>query len=560
MNSLGDLPHTSCVGHIFKPARVATLVYFTLVALIIGWAAFQRFRLPPWPLSDPDTWGYLNPALAKLTGGSFQHSGARNFVYPGFLLLVLATCKSFGAITIVQHTLGLLTGGLLLGCWHQLLKFNKTGSVGEQIHRVAGLFLLAIYLLSSQPITAEHELRPEAITPVFAVLDILLALKFIEQYYLRREQRRSYWLGAAIVVVSFLLLSLKPSFGLTGFFATLPILVALFRRKTAWVERVIILAATAISALLLVLPEYCLAKSDPFQKSFLPSTLFFIHANLIADQMDEDIARGDCGERGCEWLVGIKSELREEIRRSWELNQSYQSLRVDPDYLMYSSTVIQHWKEKYFQRDTPQQLHFYWHYARRAIMKQPAQMLAKICRQMRLFYSAQNHTFDTAREIVLREPYSRTFEVLQKPWFHLTFSRFLPAEKYKVSCAGLGSAYWAVPQARLIRRCNTALARNYSPIFCAVLLASGLLFCSKKLRLAMGMLWPATLLIYSYNFGACLETAFIHSLENSRYLTVQFSFTLLAEFAGVYFLSQLAFVGRAMASGQIAAPRLIMAR
>jgi len=50
------------------------------------------------------------------------------------------------------------------------------------------------------------------------------------------------------------------------------------------------------------------------------------------------------------------------------------------------------------------------------------------------------------------------------------------------------------------------------------------------------MLWPATLLIYSYNFGTCLETAIIHSLDNPRYVTVQFSFTLLAEFVGIYFL------------------------
>ena len=80
------------------------------------------------------------------------------------------------------------------------------------------------------------------------------------------------------------------------------------------------------------------------------------------------------------------------------------------------------------------------------------------------------------------------------------------------------------------------LQQVYLPVFCAVLLASGLLLCSQKLRLAFGMLWPATLLIYSYNFGTCLETAIIHSLDNPRYVTVQFSFTLLAVFVRIYFL------------------------
>jgi hypothetical protein len=542
MNSLGNPSHTSRATRVFEPSRLAGLLYVLLIALIIGWAAFQRFRLPVWPVSDPDTWGYLNPALSKLTDGPFQHSGARNFVYPGFLLLILAIGRSFAGITFVQHTLGLLTGGLLFACWHELPKFNKLGSIGEQIHRVAGLFLLAIYLLSSQPIVAEHELRPEAITPFFAVLDILVGLKFLEQQCLRRDSARSCWLGAAIVIVSFLLLSLKPSFGLTAFFAITPVLVTLFRRKRARSERIAFLAATTISALFLVLPEHYLAKSDSFQTTFLPSTLFFIHANLIENQMEEDIARGDCGDHGCDWLSGITSDFREEIRHSWERNQSYESLHSDPDYLMYASDVIRHWKERYFQGDEAQRIRFYWYYAMRTFRHQPSQMCAKVWDQMRLFYSPQNRAFERAREIDLQEPYSSTLNVLEKPWFHLTFSRFLPAGKYKLACVALASTDWAVPQARFIRRCKTTLARYYSPILCAVLLASGFLLCWKKLRLAIGTLWPATLLVYSYNFGACLETAIVHSLENSRYLTVQFSFTLLAEFAGVYLLSRLAAV------------------
>jgi hypothetical protein len=136
--------------------RRGAIVYPALCAVILGWAAFQRFHLPAWPLADADTWGYLNPALSKLTGGAFQHTGGRNFVYPGFLFLVLGTFKSFGAITIVQHTLGLLTGILLLDCWHQIRRFLKVGAVGRHTHEIAGVVLLAIYLLSSQPITPAH--------------------------------------------------------------------------------------------------------------------------------------------------------------------------------------------------------------------------------------------------------------------------------------------------------------------------------------------------------------------------------------------------------------------
>jgi hypothetical protein len=541
MNSLGDLCRCDFrAGRPFWRSRRAAIVYYALCAVILGWAAFQRFHLAVWPLADPDTWGYLNPALSKLTGGALQHTHGRNLVYPGFLFLVLATFKSFAAITIVQHTLGLLTGGLLLGCWHQIRRFLEVGAVGRHTHEIAGVLLLAIYLLSSQPIIAEHQLRPEGITPFFAVLDILLTLKFIEQRYLRGEPWRSAWLGAAVVFVSFLLLSLKPSFGLTALFTTLPVLLSLFHRKATWIERLILLAAAATSALLLVLPEHYFAKSDPIAMSFLPKDLFYIHANLIADQMDEDIACGDCGERGCEWLDRIKSELREEMRRSWELNPSYRSLGFNPNYLMYDSKEIRQWREKFFQGEDAKRFRFYWYYAERTLMKHPARVLAKVWREMRLFYSASNPAFVTARGIPLTELYRRTVEWLQNPGFRPTLLRFVPTKKYEASCASLASAHWAVSQPRPIRRCNGGLARAYLPVFCAVLLASVLLLCSQKLRFALGMLWPATLLVYSYNFGTCLETAIIHSLDDRRYMTIQFSFTLLAEFVGIYFLGRFA--------------------
>ena len=523
-------------GQVLCQWQPTAIIYYAVCAVILGWGAFQRFHLPLWPAADADTWGYLNPALSKLIGGGFQHADGRNFVYPGFLFLVLAAFKSFTAITIVQHTLGLLTGGLLLVCWRQIRRFLNVGPVVRRTQEIAGVLLLAIYVLSSQPIVAEHELRPEAITPFIAVLTIFLALKFLEQRYLRKERWRSAWFGAALVFVAFLLLSLKPSFGMTALFAMLPVLLLLFQRRATWVERLILIAAAVMSALLLVLPEHYLARSDPSATSFLPETLFYIHANLIADQMDEDIARGHCGDRGCEWLGQIKSELREEMRRSWELNQNYRSLGINPDYLMYTSKVIRHWREKFFQGTDATRLRFYWYYAGRTLARHPTRVLGKVSRQMRLFYSPTNPAFASSPEVALKGCYGRSFEILQRPAFRPTLLTFPPGRKYQTSCASLASTNWSISQPRPIRLGKRLLARGYLPVFCAVLFASGLLFCSQKLRAAVGMLWPATLFIYSYNIATCLETAIVHSLHNPRYMTVQFSFTLLAEFVGICFL------------------------
>jgi len=55
--------------------------------LLFACAAWKRFALPLDPIADPDTWGYLSPALRKLIGAEFGHTSGRNFIYPGFLFL-----------------------------------------------------------------------------------------------------------------------------------------------------------------------------------------------------------------------------------------------------------------------------------------------------------------------------------------------------------------------------------------------------------------------------------------------------------------------------------------
>ncbi len=90
------------------------LCYWTAIAFIFAWAVWQRFALPLDPIADPDTWGYLSPALRKLTGAEFGHTHGRNFLYPGFLYSVLRCFGDFRAIAIVQHLLGMAAGGVFL--------------------------------------------------------------------------------------------------------------------------------------------------------------------------------------------------------------------------------------------------------------------------------------------------------------------------------------------------------------------------------------------------------------------------------------------------------------
>src|SRR5438477_12683248 len=97
--------------------------YWSGVAAVFAWAIWKRFSLPLDPIADPDTWGYLSPALRKLTGAEFGHTHGRNFLYPGFLYVVLRCFGDFPAIGIVQHLAGLAAGGLFLLTWRHLRVF-----------------------------------------------------------------------------------------------------------------------------------------------------------------------------------------------------------------------------------------------------------------------------------------------------------------------------------------------------------------------------------------------------------------------------------------------------
>src|ERR1043165_6432346 len=110
---------------------IARSGYWILFVALFAWAAWRRFSIPLEPVADLDTWGYLAPALFKLTGGEFVHVCGRNFVYPGFLLVVLRMFGDFRAVVVVQHLLGLAGGGLLFLTWQRTRIFLASSLVGE---------------------------------------------------------------------------------------------------------------------------------------------------------------------------------------------------------------------------------------------------------------------------------------------------------------------------------------------------------------------------------------------------------------------------------------------
>ena len=134
-----------------------------------------RFSLPLDPIADPDTWGYLAPALQKLTGSGFGHEG-RNFVYPGFLFLLLRLFGDFRAITITQHLLGLAAGSFLLVTWRRVRTFVEASRLNAGTRDFLGLIAAAIFFLAGEPIRTEMQIRPEGVCAFVLSLNLWFAV------------------------------------------------------------------------------------------------------------------------------------------------------------------------------------------------------------------------------------------------------------------------------------------------------------------------------------------------------------------------------------------------
>lgn len=517
-----------------RPLRIALrVVYWILLALIFSKAARLRFDLPRWPIADGDAWGYSHPAFSAFTGGPFQLINGRNFLYPGFLLVVLSIGKTVGSITVAQHLLGLATGALLLACWDRLRPFVRV--LPRSLHSLGGLFLAAIYLLSSRPVHYEHDLRPEAITPFFAILNILLTLIFFAQRCGKPPSRAAAITGACILVNSVLLAALRTSFLLSVCFSVMPVLITLADRSESWSRRIAVLGAGLLAMIAFALPAARLAKSDPEARAFLPVSLFSIHANIILAQMDEDLARGDCGEAGCDQLREMSTTLRDDMGHSWQLSKIHGTLGFDPDFLKYDPNSMHSWPERFFAGDKDKMLAFCMRYYWRAVRHQPRAILRKIGSQLRIFYAAQNPSFTKRRTVRMAERYRDSAKFMGEG--NSAAEQALVAT-YVDEVTKLAHSKVAITPSIAVTAVIWVFAFMYLPVLFAVLvLAIVFILLKRRRRHTFAFL---VLFLFSYNFGCTLGVAIMHSLHIVRYSETQYAFSLLALCAGLLLLTEMA--------------------
>jgi hypothetical protein len=354
------------------------------VAVFAG-ALWQRWHMPWLPLATADSWGFLGPALYELGGEGFRQTHGRSIAYPLFLLGVLRATESFSAIAVVQHAIGLLSGVVWIWVFAQWVAWLPALLQRRPWVWWLGACALGLYWLGAWAVVYETMLRPESIFPFFAFLQIGCTLALLRARWHSPGWVRIVAAGASAVLCAALCASLKPSW---GFAAAVPVVALLAgiastgepARRLASVLALV--CGLALAALWQKgVPSAAGWIGDDQAKTFLPATLFTVHANLIAKTMHEQADRGLLDDEETVFLAHLDRRLAES-----RAIPKYKALGHDPDYLMYHSDTLvdlpgdagatadgraAYFRSAYFE----------------AWRAQPAGMLAKVGRQVLLAHS-----------------------------------------------------------------------------------------------------------------------------------------------------------------------------
>ena len=512
--------------------------YWSALAVIFAWAAWTRFTLPLDPIADPDTWGYLAPALRKLVGAEFGHTDGRNFVYPAFVFSILRLFGDFRAIVIIQHLLGLMAGALFLITWRRARIFVPDSRLSQAAHNGLGLVAATIFLLAGESIRFEMQLRPEGVSAFLAGLNLYLAVQFASCAFVEKRRWPAVGAGIGIAFSSILLASAKPSFAMAGAVALVP--VGIFFLKRGWFrEKMALAGGMMLSAALLVIPEHFLSRDDEQSRTFLPVTLFVNHAKIIRDQMADDLERGAPVPYSRDWLGRIHERLSDEITKADAARSGHPS-----DHLMYGENSIATHLRQEFKNNVSALCAFYWYYYGRIWRERPFAVLEKIRTRMAFFYSQMCPAYNRDKSLHLADGYEQGTLVFSLPSYPELWTSYAPAVDFVRRTEALGRSAPIIRQPAPLRLALSFLAGAYRPVLLGTIVIAVAFLFQREYRRRLGWLVVLVAFVYSYNAASCLEVAILTSLDVRRYVAVQMFFTLLAQFFAFWFLCEIALQNR----------------
>ena len=191
------------------------------------------------------------------------------------------------------------------------------------------------------------------------------------------------------------------------------------------------------------------------------------------------------------------------------------------------------------------------YYLTRATLHHPLEMFEKVCTQLTFFYNFRSakyfkgphfHSFEKFTHRIVRVRYSDptlyplTASLAATPPLQRMMDISVAGRFYARHCEHWSHSARPVPNPPVLKWLDDAFDAAYPLLLIAVLIACPLVLLFRRSRDALGLQAGATLLLYAYNFGACLTIATVFYLGESRYVYMQKAFTLFSECAGFAFL------------------------
>jgi len=246
------------------------------------------------------------------------------------------TTGSIAGIITWQQALGILSVVFMSVAWRfwvAMLPLNRW----QQLPLVL-VGLLPIYLQQAnlQTTVFELQIRPEGVLNTFIYAQLACLLGYCFYRWRTPRPMASLILGGLAIFLAVAVLSLKPSWLFAVVTTTAPVWIGFFGSAVPPMSRwgAPILGILMI-AILLWLPAKALYVKDSASRTFMPTTLLTIHADLIEKDLIRQLAAMPDSDPEKPRAALFLSELQKELRNAEVAKHGYEKLGFDPDYLFY---------------------------------------------------------------------------------------------------------------------------------------------------------------------------------------------------------------------------------
>ncbi|MBV8816136.1 MAG: hypothetical protein JO271_16720, partial [Verrucomicrobia bacterium] len=364
--------------------------YLSLALVLIGilWGIKQRSGLPAVPLLNPDSWGYLKPALSWLSGAGFQETYGRNWLYSALLASVVRLSGNFRSIVSLQHFLGLLGAPLLwltVRVWLSI--FPKRSDLCHGVAVILAAMAAFAYVLSTTQIQFELTVGPEGVLAFFLLLTLIAVLVYFRARWLSCQTWPAVVSGGASLCLCYLVMQLKPSWTLSLVPVSTLLLAGTVGRTQRALRFVPASAAIFLAGAMMILPQLLGFKHDLGARTLLPFNLVGIHAAQIVQNAERHHLIGANGPQSQEIEARFYYELKQAWNESRTVPTKNRTLGFDPNYIMYTKDLLWAFRAENKLSDTAVINLCYTAYWR-TWRESPGLMAAKILKQIGLFLTA----------------------------------------------------------------------------------------------------------------------------------------------------------------------------